>query len=189
MCGVTGIPDLDLNMDAGLSPRVRGHLLIGLRAADLKRSIPACAGSPSGRADRRPSMWVYPRVCGVTLGRGADSVTGFGLSPRVRGHREPIRRANHCRGSIPACAGSPAREEILSRYDEVYPRVCGVTGIPDLDLNMDAGLSPRVRGHLAIARQEKRLDRSIPACAGSPSPRRVSADTGRVYPRVCGVTL
>ena len=79
----------------GLSPRVRGILLEAATSAarnlsprcplarrPAARSIPACAGDPTGPTRSRRGATVYPRVCG----RDPNSVYGAdGLSPRVRG--------------------------------------------------------------------------------------------------------
>ena len=92
------------------------------------RSIPACAGEPTGTCITRRLMRVYPRVCGGTGGHATDqervvrSIPACagepatatpgpgamsGLSPRVRGNL-----------SLSAPASLPLR---------VYPRVCGGT--------------------------------------------------------------
>ena len=52
--------------------------------------------------------------------------------------------------------------------EEVYPRVCGVTGSLHEAFDGTLGLSPRVRGHHVGAAGKARVTRSIPACAGSP---------------------
>ena len=66
VCGGTMADVHAETADRGLSPRVRGNLLLdqSLRA-DL-RSIPACAGEPCHRLTRVSMAWVYPRVCGGT---------------------------------------------------------------------------------------------------------------------------
>ena len=96
----------------GLSPRVRGNLSIWHGAYLCKRSIPACAGEPASCPSSSPSAWVYPRVCGGTIGGRGGRNGGRGLSPRVRGN-PVVRLKGHLGiGSIPACAGEP-------------PRICG----------------------------------------------------------------
>ena len=45
-----------------------------------------------------------------------------------------------------------------------------------------------MRGNLRETRERRDASRSIPACAGEPSPHRDSAWTKTVYPRVCGGT-
>ena len=50
------------------------------------------------------------------------------------------------------------------------------------------GLSPRVRGNLAVRHRFLKVKGSIPACAGEPRRRRRSRYRNQVYPRVCGGT-
>ena len=70
VCGGTGNAGLLAHIGRGLSPRVRGNRQCRPVGAHRPRSIPACAGEPSiCRTGPRP-VWVYPRVCGGTLGRG-----------------------------------------------------------------------------------------------------------------------
>ena len=51
-----------------------------------------------------------------------------------------------------------------------------------------SGLSPRVRGNPQLLRNQQRLPRSIPACAGEPVVLQQPPRPGPVYPRVCGGT-
>ena len=70
----------------------------------------------------------------------------------------------------------------------VYPRVCGGTPEQPAEEPPPGGLSPRVRGNLAVIIRYPPGVRSIPACAGEPPylpPRRAPVP---VYPRVCGGT-
>ena len=50
---------------------------------------------------------VYPRVCGGTVRLRRRPHCDWGLSPRVRGNRRPVRVDVVREGSIPACAGEP----------------------------------------------------------------------------------
>ena len=50
----------------GLSPRVRGNLIIAISRPPVLRSIPACAGEPGEAYNRAAIARVYPRVCGGT---------------------------------------------------------------------------------------------------------------------------
>ena len=52
-------------------------------------SIPACAGEPWAGAESSAARGVYPRVCGGTTGTAPTDDNGGGLSPRVRGNRDP----------------------------------------------------------------------------------------------------
>ena len=131
-----------------------------------------------------------------------------GLSPRVRGNRrnkidnrhrfrsipacagEPLEGCQGALGarSIPACAGEPPRVFAVWTLTAVYPRVCGGTAAGSGRPAMLNGLSPRVRGNLLTVSISDLYERSIPACAGEPVLRSVSAIPSKVYPRVCGGT-
>ena len=50
----------------GLSPRVRGNLVIGSAPSGWVWSIPACAGEPAPTDRYNNGAQVYPRVCGGT---------------------------------------------------------------------------------------------------------------------------
>ena len=50
----------------GLSPRVRGNRRLTGMSSDGRRSIPACAGEPTGTRTKTIGTGVYPRVCGGT---------------------------------------------------------------------------------------------------------------------------
>ena len=71
----------------GLSPRVRGNLILPFVAAVPDRSIPACAGEPLRTRAKFDDWGVYPRVCGGTEDHSPQQPFREGLSPRVRGNR------------------------------------------------------------------------------------------------------
>ena len=73
-------------------------------------------------------------------------------------------------------------------FFEVYPRVCGGTGLARPDIGPFFGLSPRVRGNQSRLLVPCHRVRSIPACAGEPAMNRSSVVSMPVYPRVCGGT-
>ena len=168
---------------------MRGHPAEAMGVHPSTRSIPACAGSPRSMTTMRGRREVYPRVCGVTNLNVIHTDADEGLSPRVRGHRRQMTTAPTRGGSIPACAGSPDPPHDASSPPGVYPRVCGVTyPIADEEIRQ-TGLSPRVRGHPPANTPSRQKKGSIPACAGSPRPRRGAGRGLQVYPRVCGVTF
>ena len=91
VCGGTPVLPIVIILPAGLSPRVRGNLFGPFPYLFPPRSIPACAGEPTGAThdmqDSRPG--VYPRVCGGTATSIIVAFEEFGhggLSPRVRGN-------------------------------------------------------------------------------------------------------
>ena len=168
---------------------MRGNLARAAASLLRKRSIPACAGEPK-RPSRAPSRYtVYPRVCG-----GTDAPRGFapdeaGLSPRVRGNPGRALWLLWAARSIPACAGEPYDTVGCRGERQVYPRVCGGTWRDHPDLQAEAGLSPRVRGNLALRKEDGGYTGSIPACAGEPLRTGYLRPLSRVYPRVCGGTM
>ena len=111
-----------------------------------------------------------------------------GLSPRVRGNLVDGLALGCSPGSIPACAGEPTALMMWPRPSRVYPRVCGGTWDLVRRYIGRQGLSPRVRGNLHRIACVLPKQRSIPACAGEPSPHGVPDVPAEVYPRVCGGT-
>ena len=177
-----------LNNAKGLSPRVRGNPRRRPRPARPPGSIPACAGEPPPSSPSPCSPGVYPRVCGGTPPRPAQAAWTAGLSPRVRGNPGRIPLGGIIRRSIPACAGEPIIRIRTAAFLQVYPRVCGGTRSRRQACRDGRGLSPRVRGNLALAIRASMPAGSIPACAGEPRIRVRTSPHLRVYPRVCGGT-
>ena len=188
MCGGTRATAHTAESRQGLSPRVRGNLIVVLPAISLNRSIPACAGEPTRKASSPLSFSVYPRVCGGTPRRWSGRPQRRGLSPRVRGNPLVAMMAGVLAGSIPACAGEPPDYAGAAAGAKVYPRVCGGTTRSGRRRGRERGLSPRVRGNRRLRRRDSWRRGSIPACAGEPSSRRHIDRKCRVYPRVCGGT-
>ena len=130
----------------GLSPRVRGNLILLVAGVLVMWSIPACAGESYPARSRRPRYVVYPRVCGGIPPFPKRPPNTPGLSPRVRGE-------SHGRGPD-------------LKWIRVYPRVCGgIAGRPAA-ARRTGGLSPRVRGNHVGLGDGVVKHRSIPACAG-----------------------
>ncbi len=89
-----------------------------------------------------------------------------GLSPRVRGNRNPSHYTKETERPIPAGAGETPEKTSRSCVMEVYPRGCG--------------------GKLFQHRQSGRTGRSIPAGAGETAASTRYPNGGPVYPRGCG---
>ena len=126
-CGGTFDSVADACVGAGLSPRVRGNLVVNRGSYLGCGSIPAGAGEPSVVT---MCMWatpVYPRGCGGTYSIGARSTANEGLSPRVRGNLQQPYTAAGIKGSIPAVAGEPRLIHCRRSAPTVYPRGCGGT--------------------------------------------------------------
>ena len=189
VCGGTSSPARWSPGASGLSPRVRGNLLPGRDYLRQSGSIPACAGEPSAASSRWSRVRVYPRVCGGTSGLGDWRIVDEGLSPRVRGNHLQPHALDICNGSIPACAGEPARAAPGGRGHGVYPRVCGGTRGAGEGGRGVRGLSPRVRGNPGGQGLLRLSGGSIPACAGEPRRSGRCTRPRWVYPRVCGGTM
>ena len=189
MYGETELVEIVRAFIRGLSPRVRGNLIITMRTQRMVRSIPACTGKPGVQVCGSRPIRVYPRVYGETSQLPRRLCCCLGLSPRVRGNRT-VARAGLCGpGSIPACTGKPGHADQFRGFLEVYPRVYGETAVPAPIITAEPGLSPRVRGNLVDYPVLATGIRSIPACTGKPpvgSPKRAVLG---VYPRVYGETV
>ena len=66
VCGGTVSATCGRKRRIGLSPRVRGNLVLVAFLLLLLRSIPACAGEPCWNRPATIGGTVYPRVCGGT---------------------------------------------------------------------------------------------------------------------------
>ena len=170
----------------GLSPRVRGSPGAARPGRDHPRIIPACAGKPRRAPTSGTSQWDYPRVCGEAFSRPRLSMSGNGLSPRVRGSPCLCIVKTRKAGIIPACAGKPSSPTWACRARRDYPRVCGeARSLAAVRLLLE-GLSPRVRGSRCRLATGSSTPRIIPACAGKPAAKVSARPCGKDYPRVCG---
>ena len=172
----------------GLSPRVRGNLLVALKAVYDRRSIPACTGEPQYGNNILQAMKVYPRVYGGTVPMSVQTVLPKGLSPRVRGNLRWRASKTWPLRSIPACTGEPRHPRLRDISQRVYPRVYGGTFRGTPGTMESTGLSPRVRGNLPPSVPIWVYQRSIPACTGEPLGPAVNPQVVQVYPRVYGGT-
>ena len=111
-----------------------------------------------------------------------------GLSPRLRGNRQPGCAEVGGPGSIPAPAGEPTCRALSSVDRSVYPRACGGTPLAIRIWPVLIGLSPRLRGNRRYELQAERVNGSIPAPAGEPRLLQHAWRTRWVYPRACGGT-
>ena len=172
----------------GLSPRVRGNLVLARDVPPFPRSIPARAGEPSSSCSALPLATVYPRACGGTSKSGEVAYRLAGLSPRVRGNHDLSRSLVYSFRSIPARAGEPQIGWADLSIRKVYPRACGGTrDAAHLDIARQ-GLSPRVRGNPMHQLFGSPTVGSIPARAGEPLTAAEGLILYKVYPRACGGT-
>ena len=92
----------------GLSPRMRGSLILDILRDCFRGPIPAYAGEPMDAVCTRTRNGAYPRVCGGALLIISLSLRDSGLSPRMRGSRCVDKKHGRLMGPIPAYAGEPS---------------------------------------------------------------------------------
>ncbi len=114
-----------------------------------------------------------PRVGATRIGAGSTWQRPKRPSPprdhpRVRGGAvsEGQVRGQGC-GTIPAGAGSRVRRRGLRRRPRGHPRACGEQKEPPAAAHVFEGPSPHARGAAGRAAHRRRLEGTIPACAGS----------------------
>ena len=120
--------------------------LYGLWERELLARI---GGGRDARVPRHRSP-DYPRVCRGNQAEGLTATLPVGLSPRVRGKLTRFAGGDDLAGAIPACAGETPRRPHDPVYLRGYPRVCGGNGLVEGGTIQARGLSPRVRGKLAV---------------------------------------
>ena len=151
--------------------------IVSLAGTNRGGPSPRVRGSRSGCTNsRRPAIRVHPRVCG-----GAMALARFSAA---WGH-----------GSIPACAGEPAKQTVPARTcgrSAVHPRVCGGS-LPGRHRGRRRSKKRSIPACAGEPRptadgQDGHSAGSIPACAGEPDPSdsRRSLQPNQVHPRVCG---
>ena len=127
VCGATLSPCAWSSSLMGLSPRMRGNQRQAAMRLRKRGPIPAYAGQPRRWSGLVCPRRAYPRVCGATYSLDGGCVCCQGLSPRMRGNRDPFSNWANQSGPIPAYAGQPAQGAGMNRRTRAYPRVCGAT--------------------------------------------------------------
>ena len=148
--------------------------------------IPACAGKTPTSPLPTNGPPAHPRACGENPSKSPSKHFTMGSSPRVRGKRIPPRRNRSIPGLIPACAGKTASSPVILEELGAHPRVCGENASVTYLTRTFLGSSPRVRGKLAVVRDDDRLARLIPACAGKTRDIVLAVSPVQAHPRVCG---
>ena len=189
MCWGTGFCTPKFRFLWGLSPHVRGNLIVRNMRHDSIGPIPAYAGEPALQRWPGGVQWAYPRMCGGTCLSWLPYKPHRGLSPHVRGNREKHPDILACQGPIPACAGEPLLEKSVVIATGAYPRMCGGTRFRRRIHPWSKGLSPHVRGNQRVCSVQFHALGPIPACAGEPTWRSTPTPNWRAYPRMCGGTF
>ena len=94
VCGAARGKDLGTALPRGLSPRVWGSLECAAVYGCVIRSIPTCVGQPTVWDAIKPTIEVYPHVCGAATAAPSPSSLPRGLSPRVWGSHCQISRSD-----------------------------------------------------------------------------------------------
>ncbi|KXS36375.1 MAG: hypothetical protein AWU55_3020 [Halomonadaceae bacterium T82-2] len=185
-CGDRATSFNGADIDAGLSPRLRGSVRPAAGVGDRHRVIPAPAGI--GRPPPLPPAMTagYPRACGDRFWRTSCQTRRFGLSPRLRGSVVVVVGEIGWPRVIPAPAGIGPAAMAPRRPSTGYPRACGDRGITWVAAAMVCGLSPRLRGSGGGRRVAELADRVIPAPAGIGAAGGCSRCMLAGYPRACG---
>ena len=91
--------------EKGLSPYVRGKLILMVNLSFRTRSIPVCTGETHRVRTNQLSPGVYPRMYGGNQGNRQVGYDVNGLSPYVRGKLGIEAGGRLSGGSIPVCTG------------------------------------------------------------------------------------
>ena len=204
--GATGPRRRRRRAPTGASPRVRGRLDPQRLRPAAGRSIPARAGATLLAVVASGGVSEHPRACGGDRGHGRPEGDHRGASPRVRGDGTgQVMVSRSCgasprvRGrlagpqpqvvpdrSIPARAGATPTATTDATATAEHPRACG----GDTDCaewpSPSSGASPRVRGRPSARRDDRAVNRSIPARAGATPARRRRDRRCPEHPRACG---
>ncbi len=151
----------------GSSPRARGTVARGMRAREVHRFIPACAGNRISLTSPATPVTVHPRVRGEQYQCFGTRFAPIGSSPRARGTAAAQNCADHRARFIPACAGNRPTSASTRGSKAVHPRVRGEQILNLATSLADSGSSPRARGTDRRGIRTMSASRFIPACAGN----------------------
>mgnify|MGYP007028641272 CR=1 FL=1 len=192
--------------DCGSSPLTRGaRVVLGVRAR-VRGLIPAYAGST-----RKPlCLWgafpAHPRLRGEHSAATLVSMQFMGSSPLTRGAlmrcltvphapgSSPLTRGAlfrefwrvGCEGLIPAYAGSTACGDDTAFKGEAHPRLRGEHVKWFQSPGGAKGSSPLTRGALKYVSKKEKLQRLIPAYAGSTPNQKWALARRKAHPRLRG---
>ena len=109
----------------GSSPLARGVLSLSKTFLEVKRIIPACAGSTNQTAFFCSGSWDHPRLRGEYKFDCVNRHKLIGSSPLARGVPRKQFRNGFRSGIIPACAGSTERGQHCESPSWDHPRLRG----------------------------------------------------------------
>ena len=169
-----------LSAEAGSSPRTRGPPQLLRRLGEVRRIIPADAGSAGQSLTQHGES---PRGRGEHTRSAPNGTRQAGSSPRARGAQgRPGRRGDRV-GIIPAGAGSTTRHRTRRPTSTDHPRGRGEHYEMSTGMDRRFGSSPRARGAPPGPDRHPRARRIIPAGAGSTSRQAVDHAPSEDHPR------
>ena len=186
VCGENAKIMLNSLYGKGSPPRVRGKRLKAAITVVPIGITPACAGKTCPSRATRAASRDHPRVCGENWDGEGMADKRSGSPPRVRGKHFENRREFRLARITPACAGKTQARRRVRRRDEDHPRVCGENKDTIVQLLLNLGSPPRVRGKLRTTKSSKNDLRITPACAGKTGNNNVHIVDRKDHPRVCG---
>ena len=140
--------DLIGHTDLGLgsSPHARGARTNDEVHFQLKRIIPACAGSTHPSSRHRARKEDHPRMRGEHNSPAKTSTCRTGSSPHARGAQDAAAIAGMASGIIPACAGSTVAFRPCDGQGRDHPRMRGEHAPTRQCWSCAVGSSPHARG-------------------------------------------
>ena len=152
------------------------------------RSIRAPAGERPTLHQKPASCGVYPRARRGTVRPPYRATVAAGLSPRPQGNAGLRDIIGDQRRSIPVHAGERVPGGTFECATKVCPRARRGTRDCGILLEINEGLSPRLRGNVSPGGHLSVLRRSVPAPAGERVPGGTFECATKVCPRACGGT-
>ena len=151
----------------GSSPHMRGARFAQNTRDEVRRIIPAYAGSTWWPQRPMPCIRDHPRICGEHAMAFDVPTLPLGSSPHMRGAR-PLRHPQHDgAGIIPAYAGSTGCIKFRDCWVWDHPRICGEHPSLSFEPSVVLGSSPHMRGAPCVVVVANAPAGIIPAYAGS----------------------
>ncbi len=185
--GVDPAAATDREVERGSSPLARGRPRRRHRPRGRAGIIPARAGSTLKALTIERRCEDHPRSRGVDIRRHHWPGNRQGSSPLARGRRSNASTEYASRRIIPARAGSTANMPASNSTSKDHPRSRGVDILLSFNPGFPNGSSPLARGRLAIPDRRGRVERIIPARAGSTTGPRRPGRRRTDHPRSRGV--
>ena len=170
----------------GPSPHSRGAHVATQPVGVLVGTIPAFAGSTGSSQPPRSSGRDHPRIRGEHRWSWRRSTGSSGPSPHSRGAQINAYGVDANEGTIPAFAGSTVAWACAHVRGGDHPRIRGEHSTSASRTRCGTGPSPHSRGARPGRDVRARVERTIPAFAGSTPGRSTRAARPPDHPRIRG---